>query len=378
MGRSWAHTEHSGAHMEHSWAPKGLGRLGIGPKTPPGGPPGPYHARVPPAADDHRDLPNTTRSGGASVLTIGVFDGVHMGHRRLVEAARRIADGLGEDARVVVLAFDPSPRAVLAPGAEPPRLTGFEQRADLLLDAGADEVLRLEPSTELLGLAPERFVDDVLMPLHPVAVVEGADFRFGVKRAGNVGTLAELGRSRGFGVQVVGPVEVSLGDQSVVTASSSMTRWLLSHGRVADAGRVLGRAYEMVGEVVKGDQRGRTIGFPTANLRFDTMPPGDGVYACVATLEDGRMVPAAVNVGERPTFDGVQRRVEAHLIGFTPQSDAPEYGWTLRLAFVSRLRDQVRFGGIDELTAQLARDVARANERLSTTVPSWLEMEEHA
>jgi riboflavin kinase/FMN adenylyltransferase len=333
---------------------------------------------VPPAPDDHRDLPNTTRSDGASVLTIGVFDGVHLGHRRLVETARDIADGLSEDARVVVLAFDPPPRAVLDPDGAPPRLTGFEHRADLLLDCGADEVLRLEPSAALLGLSPERFVDEVLMPLHPAAVVEGPDFRFGVKRAGDVRTLSKLGETRGFSVRVVEPVEVLLNDQSVVAASSSRARWLLERGRVADAGRVLGRAYEMVGEVVRGDQRGRTIGFPTANLQSEQMPPGDGVYACVATLENGQTIPCAVNVGERPTFDGVEHRVEAHLIGYDRDGDEPEYGWPLRIAFVSRLRDQVRFGGVEQLTAQLSRDVARANEILSTTVPSWTEMEKYA
>lgn len=312
------------------------------------------------------------------MLTIGVFDGVHLGHRALVERARELADGHGGGASVLAMAFDPSPRAVLDPDGAPPRLTGFEQRADLLLDAGADEVLRLEPSAELLGLSPERFVDDVLVPLHPAAVVEGPDFRFGVKRAGDVRTLAELGKSRGFLVRVVEPVEVSLNDQSVVAASSSRIRWLLHQGRVADAGRVLGRAYEMVGTVVRGDQRGRTIGFPTANLESEQMPPGDGVYACVARLEDGRSIAAAVNVGERPTFDGVQRRVEAHLIGFTPEDSMPEYGWPLRLAFVSRLRDQVRFGGVQALTAQLARDVARANEILTTAAPAWAEKEQHA
>jgi len=276
------------------------------------------------------------------------------------------------------MAFDPSPRAVLVPGSEPPRLTNFEQRADLLLAAGADEVMRLEPTPELLGLTPERFVDEVLLPLRPVAVVEGADFRFGAKRAGDVATLTELGKARGFAVEVVEPIEVSLDDQSVVAASSSRVRWLLEHGRVADAGRVLGRAYEMAGEVVEGDRRGRTIGFPTANLKRETMAPGDGVYACVATLEDGRSIPAAVNVGERPTFDGVERRVEAHLVGFAPDETSPEYGWPLRLGFVSRLRDQVRFGSVDALTAQLVRDVARANEILSTTAPVWAGKEQHA
>lgn len=312
------------------------------------------------------------------MITIGVFDGVHVGHRALVKRARELADAREGGVNVLVMAFDPSPRAVLAPGSEPPRLTTFEQRADLLLEAGADEVMRLEPSPELLGLTPERFVDEVLVPLDPIGVVEGPDFRFGAKRAGDVSTLGRLGRDRGFSVEVVGPVEVDLCDQSVVAASSSRVRWLLERGRVADAGRVLGRAYEMAGLVAKGDQRGRTIGFPTANLEYETMPLGDGVYACVATLEDGRTIPAAVNVGERPTFDGVERRVEAHLIGFTPDGGMPEYGWSLRLAFVSRLRDQVRFGGVGALTTQLSRDVARAIEVLSTTAPAWSREEMNA
>lgn len=305
------------------------------------------------------------------MLTIGVFDGVHSGHRALIERARGLAEGYLGGASVLAMAFDPPPKAMLAPGSEPPRLTTFEQRADLLLEAGADEVMRLEPTVELLGLTPERFVDEVLLPLRPVAVVEGPDFRFGAKRAGDVATLGELGHSRGFAVHVVEPVAVSLNDQAVVTASSSRVRWLLEQGRVADAGRVLGRAYELAGEVGRGDQRGRTIGFPTANVCSEQMAPGEGVYACVATLDDGRSIPCAVNVGERPTFEGTELRVEAHLIGYKRSNDEPEYGWPLRIAFVSRLRDQVRFDGVDTLTAQLSRDVLRANELLSTTVPSW-------
>lgn len=353
-------------------------RLGIGPPNRSGGPQGPYDASVPPDSDTNGDVPNTTRSGGASVLTIGVFDGVHLGHQQLVTRAGAMAARHGEGARVVVLAFDPPPAAVLAPERRPPRLTTFEDRAELLRAAGADDVRRLEPTPELLGLSPAAFVHDVLMPLGPVAVVEGPDFRFGAKRAGDVQTLAELGGARGFAVEVVGPVEVDLDDQTVVPARSTRVRWLLEHGRVADAGRVLGRAYELAGPVVQGDRRGRTVGFPTANLQPQTMPPGDGVYACLATLEDGRRQPAAVNVGERPTFDGVERRVEAHLIGYERGPDEPEYGWPLRLAFVSRLRDQVRFGSVGQLTAQLERDVARAARTLSSTTPAWIREEQPA
>lgn len=330
----------------------------------------PYDLRVPPQEEQSIDPAEAMREAGSAVLTVGVFDGVHRGHLALIERARALADAHAEGARVVALAFDPSPRAVLSPGSAPPMLTTFEDRADLLLDAGADEVLRLEPTPDLLALSPGDFVERCLMPLRPIAVVEGPDFRFGAGRAGGVDTLAELGRDRGFAVHVVPPVEVALCDQSLVPARSSMVRWLLSHGRVADAALVLGRPHEVGGVVVQGDRRGRTIGFPTANLAGGAMPPGDGVYACVATLEDGRRVPAAVNVGERPTFGGVQRRVEAHLIGFEPGADAPEYGWAMRLAFVSRLRDQVRFGGVDQLAAQLGRDVARALDILGRAAPA--------
>ncbi len=332
-----------------------------------------YDASVQSVEDQPVTDPITTHTENPAVLTVGVFDGVHLGHQALVERASRIAEEHQGGARVVALAFDPAPAAVLAPGREPPRLTTFEDRADLLLDAGADEVLRLEPTPGLLGLSPEAFVDYVLMPLRPIAVVEGPDFCFGAKRAGDVRTLAELGRQRGFRVEVVEPIEGDLDDQTMVPARSTRVRWLLEHGRVADAGRVLGRAYELAGEVLRGDQRGRTIGFPTANIRSEVMVPGDGVYACFADLGDGRAVPAAVNVGDRPTFDGIERRVEAHLIGFEPSAGAPEYEWSLRLAFVSRLRDQVRFGLIEDLKAQLDRDVARAAELLDSTEHPWIQ-----
>ncbi|MEO1277866.1 MAG: adenylyltransferase/cytidyltransferase family protein, partial [Planctomycetota bacterium] len=173
---------------------------------------------MPPTEDQPAALPDTVQTEAPAVLTVGVFDGVHLGHRALIERASAIAERHSGGVRVVALAFDPAPAAALAPGSEPPRLTTFEDRADLLLDAGADEVLRLTPTRELLGLSPEAFVDDVLVPLRPLAVVEGPDFCFGARRAGDVGTLAELGRARGFGVDVVEPIEVDLDDQTVVPA----------------------------------------------------------------------------------------------------------------------------------------------------------------
>jgi riboflavin kinase/FMN adenylyltransferase len=205
-----------------------------------------------------------------TALTIGNFDGVHIGHAALVHRAR---GEVGEGGRVVALAFDPHPAAVLAPGREPPRLTTFEQRSALLRAIGADEVVRLDPASGVLGQEAAAFLRHLAEWFAPTAIVEGPDFRFGRGRVGDVGLLQEQGRRLGFAVHTVAPVEVALTDQSIVRASSSVVRWLLSHGRVRDAAFVLGRSYELTGEVVPGDRRGRTIGVPTANLAAEQTLP---------------------------------------------------------------------------------------------------------
>ncbi|MEX2218909.1 MAG: riboflavin kinase, partial [Phycisphaerales bacterium] len=307
------------------------------------------------------------------------FDGVHRGHAAIVARARALARE--RSARVIALAFDPHPASVLRPGTEPARLTTFAQRERLLKAAGADEVIRLTPEPRLLGMSPEEFVRDVLGPLRPVAVVEGPDFRFGKGRAGDLCTLAALGRAAGFDVHTVEPVEVALSDHTVAPASSTLVRWMLSHGRVTDAARLLGRAYELEGEVVRGDQRGRELGFLTANLRTECMVPADGIYAGMGALPDGRAFPAAISVGTKPTFGEHARAVEAHLIlgpgRGHPGSPAPlsagvpGYGWTLRLSFTAWLRDQARFDSAPELVDQIARDCERA-AALSPPTPELL------
>lgn len=307
-----------------------------------------------------------------TVVTIGTFDGVHVGHAALVHQARRIADATADGTRVVAMAFDPHPMTVLAPDRAPARLTSFEHRAELLGAAGADEVVRLEPTGNLLALSPEEFIDAVVKDLNPVAVVEGPDFHFGRGRAGSVETLRELGQRKGFDVHVVPPVEVVLTDTTVARASSTLTRWLLAHGRVRDAAAVLGRPYEMRGVVERGDQRGRAIGFPTANLASESVAPGDGVYGGVATLEDGRTFLAAISVGDKPTFGGTGRVVEAYFLPETEEPGAvgtlrewspipglPEYGWSVRLRFDHWIRDQVKFDSVEELLEQMARDCDR-------------------
>lgn len=299
---------------------------------------------------------------------MGTFDGVHAGHAALLAAARRWAHH--HDAKVIALSFDPHPASLLRPEATPARLTAFAKRRELLIESGADEVRRLEPSLELLAQSPRTFIEQMTRDYHPVAMVEGPDFRFGKARAGDVGVLEALGKEFGFELEVVEPVAAVLSNQQIVTVSSTLVRWLIEAGRVSDAWALLGRPYELAGTVERGDRRGRTIGVPTANVRCETLMPADGVYAAVAKIDDGRWWPAAVNVGSRPTFDGIDRRVEAHLIGahrgnarseqWTPIEGLAEYGWNVRLQLVGWVRDQVRFAGIDALVAQLRRDISRA------------------
>lgn len=304
-----------------------------------------------------------------TAVTIGTFDGVHAGHRAILERARQ---AVGTGGRVVALAFDPHPRAVLRPGSEPGLLTTMPDRARLLTEAGADLVRRLDPASGLLNLTPEKFIRHVMTDFAPAVLIEGADFRFGKGRGGDPETLTELGAELGFEVIIVPDAEVPLADQVVRRASSTLVRDCLRAGRVSDAHTVLGRPYTLQSPVVPGDRIGRTIGVPTANINPATMLPADGVYAAAATLPSGDRLPAAMNIGTRPTVNGTQQRCEAHILGlptslgsesdhtWTTLTGLPEYGWTLRLEPMAWLRDQVRFSSINALAEQLARDAARA------------------
>jgi len=301
-------------------------------------------------------------------ICVGNFDGVHLGHEALVRRAREVA-GAG---RVLVMAFDPHPATVLRPGPAPGLLTPFERRAELLRARGADEVARLEPTPDLLRLAPEAFIDDVISGRSVEAFVEGEDFRFGRGRAGDLDTLRELGASRGFRVEVIGPVEVALTDQMVTRASSTLARELVAAGRVRDVAAVLGRPYELIGEVVRGDRRGRNIGYPTANLETPQLLPADGVYAAHAILPDGRREPAALSVGTKPMFGGETRVAEAFLLDAPREGDAiaslPEYGWPLRVEVLGWVREQMRFASVRALVEQMDRDCARVRDVLHTDV----------
>ncbi len=286
-----------------------------------------------------------------------------MGHHAILSTARELA-GAGKDAaagaKVVVMTFDPHPNATLDPDNQPPRLCPLNQKLDRLKHAGADEVLVLEPTPKVLGQSPQDFIQEVVDRHRPVAFVEGADFRFGRGRAGDVDLLKKLGQQHGFDVVIQPSHDVTLTDLSVVTVRSSVVRWLIGHGRVQDAQRCLGQPFSLTSQVVKGEQRGRTIGIPTVNLDLATLDdhtlPADGVYAGLAHLPGtDRSHIAAISVGNKPSFGQIQLTIEAHLLDF----DDDLYGQPITLEFHHWVRDQIRFPNPDALRQQLARDIEK-------------------
>lgn len=308
-------------------------------------------------------MPDTYRAGmsGLTALTIGSFDGVHCGHRALVLQARRL---VGEGGRVAAMVFEPHPLTILKPAAAPVPLSTLDQRRRWLLTEGADDVIHLTSSATLLATPPEQFVADLVSRYRPRYLVEGPDFRFGRDRSGDIAMLQRLGAASGFETVVLDPVEVVLSDHTIHRASSSLTRWLVAQGRVADAARVLGRPYELETTVQPGAMRGRELGFPTANLAPNgCLLPADGVYAGSAELPDGLVVPAAISVGVNPTFGESERRCEAYLLDYDGPKGA--YGWSIRLRFEAWLRDQIRFSSLPALIAQMRRDVERTRSLIA-------------
>jgi len=295
-----------------------------------------------------------------NALSLGNFDGVHLGHQALLGAAQAAAGTGGE---VVAVTFEPHP-AVILRGSCPPRLMSAEDRRRALLSAGASRVETIVPDARLLGLSPEEFIEELAGRVAFDAIVEGADFRFGRGRSGDVHTLREIGERAGFRTVVVDEVEVPLCDGHLVPARSSTARWLLSLGRVADAAHVLGRPHRVSGEVVRGAARGRGIGYPTANIALgDVTLPQDGVYACGATLPDGTRWTAAASVGTNPTFGECPRTLEVHIIDMDHSTDL--YGTRIHVDFDRWIRPMLAFGTVDALVAQMGRDCAVAAGRMS-------------
>lgn len=283
-------------------------------------------------------------------VLIGNFDGVHLGHQALVHAARKAAD----IEAVIAVTFDAHPRTLLHGGA-PPLLTLPAERSRLLRDAGATRVESLQLDDGLLGRLPEDFIEWLHQRIPFGLIVEGADFRFGRGRSGDVRTLETVGARLGFRTLIAKQVEVSLCDGNIVSARSSLIRWLLELGRVADAARVLGRTHAVEGPVVRGAQRGRVLGFPTANVDpCGIMLPADGVYAVEVTSADGDRWRGAASIGSNPTFGEQPRTLEVHLLGVGSSLDL--YGKIIRVHFLRWIRGMVRFDSVDGLVAQMTRD----------------------
>ena len=306
---------------------------------------------------------SSTSSAAPTVIAPGNYDGVHLGHRALIRSAQRFAQANG--LLTSVLTFDPHPGTFLG-GTEKPVITGQARRAELLQAAGADRVFVQHFTHEFAALSPEAFIDTLLVR-GARAVVVGPDWHFGAARAGDVELLHELAEKRGFTVIIEPPVMID-GER----VSSTAVREALAAGDVLRATTLLGRVHEIEGEVVVGHQRGRTIGFPTANIALaGVMPPADGVYAVVIRQLDSAqrvLLRGVANLGNRPTFNA-GRSIEVHVFDF----DGDLYNKPLRVGFVQRIRGEQRFSGVDELKRQIKLDCDRARDLLRAAVPEWTE-----
>jgi riboflavin kinase/FMN adenylyltransferase len=300
-----------------------------------------------------RGVESAPSGWGRCVVTIGVFDGVHRGHQQIIGAAVARAQALGVPS--VVLTFDPHPSEVVRPGSHPPMLTGQHLKAQLLEGLGVDVMCVLPFTLEFSRLAPDEFVHAVLVErLHARVVIVGENFRYGQKAAGDVDSLASAGRRFGFSVE-----PVPLQGTEDTTWSSTYVRSCVDAGDVEGAAAALGRDHRIDGVVVRGDQRGRDLGYPTANL--EPLPwsavPADGVYAGRLLRTNGQALPAAISIGTNPTFAGRERRVEAYVLDAEPGLDL--YGEHVGLSFAARLRATLRFDGVEPLVRQMAQDVSR-------------------
>jgi riboflavin kinase / FMN adenylyltransferase len=307
-----------------------------------------------------RGLGGVPPGWGRSVVTIGVFDGVHRGHQQLIAAA--VAQGRDRALPTVLITFDPHPAEVVRPGSHPPRLTGLRRRADLVADLGVDAFLVLPFTSDLARMSPAEFAHQVLVErLHAAAVVVGRNFTFGHRAAGDVAVLAELGSRFGFAVEGMEMTADTARDH--VTFSSTYIRACIDAGDVEAAAAALGRPHRVEGVVVQGHRRGRQLGFPTANVASPayTALPADGVYAGHFVIGD-RHLPAAVSVGSNPTFSGTERTVEAYVLDV----DEDFYGHEVGVDFVARLRGQERYDGLPALIAAIENDVARTRTLLGT------------
>ncbi|MET8404618.1 bifunctional riboflavin kinase/FAD synthetase [Streptomyces sp900116325] len=305
-----------------------------------------------------RGLEDIPQDWGRSVVTIGSYDGVHRGHQLIIGRAVERARELGLPS--VVVTFDPHPSEVVRPGSHPPLLAPHHRRAELMAELGVDALLILPFTTEFSKLAPADFIVKVLVDkLHAQLVIEGPNFRFGHKAAGNVQLLTEFGATYDYSVEVI-DLYVSGEAGGGEPFSSTLTRRLVAEGDVAGAAEILGRPHRVEGIVVRGAQRGREMGFPTANV--ETLPhtaiPADGVYAGWLNA-NGETMPAAISVGTNPQFDGTERTVEAYAID---RVGLELYGLHVSVDFLAYVRGMAKFDSLDDLLVAIAADVKRAGE----------------
>lgn len=302
------------------------------------------------------------------VVTLGNFDGVHRGHKVVLSEVVGCAAELGLTS--VAVTFEPHPIAVLRPEAAPSLLVTLDQRLELMASSGLHAVLVMEFTRDLASWTPERFVSEVFVrALNARLVVVGQDTRFGVRNSGDVATLRRLGDELGFEVEVVRDQGDTPDAAQETRWSSSQARELIAQGDVVSVARILGRPHAVAGRVVHGDHRGRTLGFPTANLESEPagLVPADGVYAGWLARDDlapddpERRLPAAISIGTNPTFDGTTRRVEAYVLD---RDDLDLYERAVTLEFVERLRPTLRFDGVEQLLETMRGDVARTREVL--------------
>lgn len=308
---------------------------------------------------------------GRCVLTIGVFDGVHRGHAELI--ARAVKSGRARGVPTVLMTFDPHPMEVVFPGSHPAQLTTLTRRAELVEELGIDVFLVMPFTPDFMKLTPERYIHELLVErLHALDVVVGENFTFGKKAAGNVGILRKAGERLGFAVESVSLV-AEQHQSETVTFSSTYIRACVDAGDVVAAAEALGRPHRVEGVVVRGDGRGRGLGYPTANVAppMHSAIPADGVYAGWFTVLGhgegagavlpGERNPAAVSIGTNPTFSGRTRTVEAYVL----DTSADLYGQHVAVDFVSRIRGQRKFESVDKLVEAMGRDTDKARAILA-------------